>query len=453
MRNNSKRLTALCLSALLLGIQLTGCTANPEPVTEPTSVTIPEQEPTTEPAPTAPVSNEPAVTVPIETAPPETRPPMPDYPASETSEMKLEADETWFVSNSFHSDTSVTMLQNGQVVTRGHIDDGYDGFFLASVDENGKTLTQYFDKETGHSFKLNHPASDLSINGDYFGCHDENWDWHYYNRFTGEPRSMSRDSFLAQPRDVIINGGRRCHVSGSNCELYDADGVLLKSGNEYFYYYTDDVQFGYNLDTYENFISIKGNPKTDCSIHFVRGWAGGIVIPTDEDTLEFYDEKGTLQDTVKLESIQDSYTWYDSPSGFADETAALLLLRESSLYTLSGEKEYPCSLGPNKNLHFKINTPIKTDHGNYYVIRHYHKNALNQMMAQYDILDDEGNLVLAGLDDVSQTICLTSQGEKTATNCFSARKGFTYGLMDLEGKWIWSESVFNTNSDEPVLYF
>ena len=76
----------------------------------------------------------------------------------------------------------------------------------------------------------------------------------------------------------------------------------------------------------------------------------------------------------------------------------------------------------------------------------------------YDLLDSDGAVVLAGLG---------SSGEYSRYNSsfyFSiiaplpagvvvARKGFDYGWMDVEGNWIYCQSIFTSTSDETNNYF
>ena len=62
-----------------------------------------------------------------------------------------------------------------------------------------------------------------------------------------------------------------------------------------------------------------------------------------------------------------------------------------------------------------------------------------------DVVDSRGNVLLTGLADVSW-------GDDLPDGVIAARRGFERGYMDLEGNWLYSESVFTSLADEDGSY-
>ena len=59
----------------------------------------------------------------------------------------------------------------------------------------------------------------------------------------------------------------------------------------------------------------------------------------------------------------------------------------------------------------------------------------------YDVLDMEGNLLLRRLGS-----CYSP--DDLPDDCFVARQGFDYGLMDSTGQWLYRESIFSSPGDD-----
>ena len=70
----------------------------------------------------------------------------------------------------------------------------------------------------------------------------------------------------------------------------------------------------------------------------------------------------------------------------------------------------------------------------------------------YDLLDSDGAVVLAGLGNCGEYSRYNSSAPLPA-GVFVARKGFDYGWMDVEGNWIYCQSIFTSTSDETNNYF
>lgn len=63
-----------------------------------------------------------------------------------------------------------------------------------------------------------------------------------------------------------------------------------------------------------------------------------------------------------------------------------------------------------------------------------------------DLLDTEGNVVVEGLNDYYTYV-------SDPAGILFVRKGFSYGIMDMEGNWLWKESIFQTTADENGYYY
>ena len=64
----------------------------------------------------------------------------------------------------------------------------------------------------------------------------------------------------------------------------------------------------------------------------------------------------------------------------------------------------------------------------------------------YDILDSDGNVVVGGLRSCSTYYADSANG--LPEGVFAASKGFSYGWMDLSGRWLYAESIFASSNDE-----
>ena len=70
----------------------------------------------------------------------------------------------------------------------------------------------------------------------------------------------------------------------------------------------------------------------------------------------------------------------------------------------------------------------------------------------YDLLDSDGAVVLAGLGSCGE-YSRYNRSAPLPAGVFVARKGFDYGWMDVEGNWIYCQSIFTSTSDETDNYF
>ena len=69
----------------------------------------------------------------------------------------------------------------------------------------------------------------------------------------------------------------------------------------------------------------------------------------------------------------------------------------------------------------------------------------------YDILDSDGNVVVGGLRSCSAYYADSVNG--LPEGVFAASKGFSYGWMDLSGRWLYAESIFASTADEMDNYY
>lgn len=70
----------------------------------------------------------------------------------------------------------------------------------------------------------------------------------------------------------------------------------------------------------------------------------------------------------------------------------------------------------------------------------------------YDLLDSDGAVVLARLGSCGE-YSRYNRSAPLPAGVFVARKGFDYGWMDVEGNWIYCQSIFTSTSDETDNYF
>ena len=63
-----------------------------------------------------------------------------------------------------------------------------------------------------------------------------------------------------------------------------------------------------------------------------------------------------------------------------------------------------------------------------------------------DVVDSRGQVLLSGLADVSR-------GDGLPDGVIAARRGFERGYMDLDGSWLYSESIFASLADEDSAYY
>ena len=70
----------------------------------------------------------------------------------------------------------------------------------------------------------------------------------------------------------------------------------------------------------------------------------------------------------------------------------------------------------------------------------------------YDLIDSDGNVVVGGLGACNSYYSYAAN--PLPEGVFVARKGFEYGWMDLNGQWIYCQSIFtSTDSDGETYYF
>ena len=70
----------------------------------------------------------------------------------------------------------------------------------------------------------------------------------------------------------------------------------------------------------------------------------------------------------------------------------------------------------------------------------------------YDLLNSDGDVVLSGLGSCGEYSIYNSSAPLPA-GVFVARRGFEYGWMDVEGNWVYCQSIFTSTADESDNYF
>lgn len=168
--------------------------------------------------------------------------------------------------------------------------------------------------------------------------------------------------------------------------------------------------------------------------------AGTIAILTADNVLKIYDNlTGALLTDVDTQPIADAA--YVSVAALSDGYA-LISYDDTEFNTIACQTYGPSGMlwsseGADKQysymnyLNRKDGSPLLT--GCTYT---------PDGVSSYDVLDVQGNVLLKALGS-----CYIS-GNDWPDDCFFARQGFWYGVMDSEGQWLYRTSVFATTADE-----
>ena len=167
--------------------------------------------------------------------------------------------------------------------------------------------------------------------------------------------------------------------------------------------------------------------------------SGNVAVLTADNILKVYDSTtGALLTDVEVTPIEAAH--YVSvtalPGGYAllqydDEDYNTLAIQtyggEGLLWSSAGEAQQYTYASYLTNT---ANGPLLTAHRD---------NSDSSNLS--DVLDMEGNLLLRRLGS-----CYITDG--LPDDCFTARQGFDYGLMDSTGQWLYRESIFSSPGDD-----
>lgn len=168
--------------------------------------------------------------------------------------------------------------------------------------------------------------------------------------------------------------------------------------------------------------------------------AGAVAILTADNVLKIYDNTtGALLTDVDTQPIADAaYVFVAALS----DGYALVSYDDAEFNTIACQTYGPSGLlwsseGAEKQYNYM--SYLNRKDGVPLLVGFY--NAPNHA-SSYDVLDVQGNLLLKGLGS-----CYLS-GSSWPDDCFFARQGFWYGIMDSSGQWLYRTSIFSSAADD-----
>lgn len=172
-----------------------------------------------------------------------------------------------------------------------------------------------------------------------------------------------------------------------------------------------------------------------------------IALYAENGSLKVYDtDTGALitdtvvepvenQQSVTMNSEGDGYVWLE--------------LRDNDRYETTATRVY----GPEG-----LVSDLSGLQGNYYILNYltttpegrplYYgiSNKFSSNSSLCDVLDEHGNFVLYGLGSCYSYY--SNSLNQLPDHVFVARRGFYYGWMDTDGKWLYCQSIFSTLNDD-----
>ena len=263
-----------------------------------------------------------------------------------------------------------------------------------------------------------------------------------YNVTTGELLTGEDDSAVSacgvgvaclqsrqDSRSILydLNGGEAVELGRFDRAVNTyTPGCVVLSGS-------DDPDSPYTL------IDLDSGEKTAVQRYDTDYRSGNVAVLTTDNILKVYDgTTGALLTDVEAAPVEEAQ--YISvtalPDGYAllqynDENYDILAIQtyggEGLLWSSAGEAQQYTYASYLTNT---ANGPLLTAHRD---------NSDSSNLS--DVLDMEGNLLLRRLGS-----CYSI--DDLPDDCFIARQGFDYGLMDSTGQWLYRESIFSSPSDD-----
>ena len=167
--------------------------------------------------------------------------------------------------------------------------------------------------------------------------------------------------------------------------------------------------------------------------------SGNVAVLTTDNILKVYDgTTGALLTDVEAAPVEEAQ--YISVTALPDGYALLQYDDENyntiAIQTYGGEGLLWSSAGEAEQYTY-ASYLTSTASGPVLTARRDSRDGSNL----YDVLDMEGNLLLRRLGS-----CYSP--DDLPDDCFIARQGFDYGLMDSTGQWLYRESIFSSPSDD-----
>lgn len=192
-------------------------------------------------------------------------------------------------------------------------------------------------------------------------------------------------------------------------------------------------------DAFYTFIDLASGESTPIQRYDTDYHTGDVAALTVDNTLKVYDgTTGALLTDVEVTPVEEApfVSVTALPDGYAllqydDENYNTLVIQtygvEGLLWSSVGEAEQYTYASFLTNT---ANGPLLTA-----------RRDSSDGSSLYDVLDMEGSLLLRRLGS-----CYSP--DDLPDDCFLARQGFDYGLMDSTGQWLYRESIFSSPSDD-----
>lgn len=167
--------------------------------------------------------------------------------------------------------------------------------------------------------------------------------------------------------------------------------------------------------------------------------SGNVAVLTANNVLKIYDgTTGALLTDVEVTPVEEGH--YVSLTALPDGYALLQYNSENydtvAIQTYSGDGLLWSSAGEAQQYTY---ASYLTNTANGPLLTAHRDNSDSSNLS--DVLDMEGNLLLRRLGS-----CYSI--DDLPDDCFIARQGFDYGLMDSTGQWLYRESIFSSPSDD-----
>ena len=167
--------------------------------------------------------------------------------------------------------------------------------------------------------------------------------------------------------------------------------------------------------------------------------SGNVAVLTTDNILKVYDgTTGALLTDVEVTPVEEGH--YVSLTALPDGYALLQYNSENydilAIQTYGGEGLLWSSAGEAQQYTY---ASYLTNTANGPLLTAHRDNSDSSNLS--DVLDMEGNLLLRRLGS-----CYSP--DDLPDDCFIARQGFDYGLMDSTGQWLYRESIFSSPSDD-----
>lgn len=263
-----------------------------------------------------------------------------------------------------------------------------------------------------------------------------------YNVTTGELLTGEDDSAVSacgvgvaclqsrqDSRSVLydLNGGEAVELGrfDRGVNTY-TPGCVVLSGS-------DDPDSPYTL------IDLASGEKTAIQRRDTDYRSGNVAVLTTDNILKVYDgTTGALLTDVEAAPVEEAQ--YISVTALPDGYALLQYDDENyntiAIQTYGGEGLLWSSAGEAQQYTY-ASYLTSTASGPVLTARRDSRDG----SSLYDVLDMEGNLLLRRLGS-----CYSP--DDLPDDCFIARQGFDYGLMDSTGQWLYRESIFSSPSDD-----